>query len=99
MRVIILCSLLFLAACTESSKLSLNLKHLVKTSSQQPGGDCKKLGEVSGFTLQNQGFTRSYEKALNSVLEETHNMGGNFVFIKRVSLDGTNLMGISYACN
>ena len=95
---IILISLLFLAACSEKQRLNLNLKHMIETSYNKPGSNCKKIANVTGFTLKDLGFARSYEKALNSILKETHATGGNYLFITRASTDGTNLDGISYSC-
>ncbi len=100
MRVLLLLSFLFLiCACKKGRGISLDLKHLIKTSYQQPKDDCKKLGAVSGITFSDMGFAQSYQQALDSILKETHAKGGNFLFIKRASSDGKNLAGISYACN
>lgn len=99
MRVIVLISFLFLAACEKKTGLGLDLKHIVKSSYEKPGKNCRKLTSVTGFTVHNAGFARSYQKSLAAILKHTHETGGNFVFIKRASTDGTNLNGISYACN
>ncbi len=90
---------LLVCACEKGRDISLDLKHLIKTSYQQPQSDCKKLGAVSGITFSNMGFAQSYQQSLDSILKETHAKGGNFLFIKRASSDGKNLAGISYACN
>ena len=99
MRVSIIVCLFLLAGCERNGDMSLNLKHLIKTSYKKPTDKCQELGKVSGFTLNKLGFTKSYEQALNSILKETHAKGGNFLFITRASLDGTNLDGVSYFCN
>lgn len=98
MRVIIIFSLLFLVSCESEKKLRLDLKHIIKTSYEKPGDNCKELNHVTGFAMKNVGFAQSYEKALDSILKETHSAGGNFLFIKRASTDGTNLDGIAYSC-
>lgn len=99
MRVIILISFCFLASCSKKDSLGLNLKHLIETSYKKPSSNCRKLANVTGFTLKDLGFARSYEKALDSILKETHASGGNFLYITRASTDGTNLDGEAYACS
>ena len=95
---LVLISFLFLSACSKDKGLSLNLKHLIETSYKKPGSNCRKLANVTGFTLKDLGFARSYEKSLNSILKETHANGGNYLFITRASTDGTNLDGEAYSC-
>jgi hypothetical protein len=99
MRVFCVFSCLFLVACSENKALSLNLKHMIETSYKKPDSHCKELAHVTGFALKNIGFARSYQESLNTLLKETHATGGNFVYIKRASLDGTNLDGVSYSCS
>ncbi len=98
MRVILLILFFSLAACEKKSGFNLNLKHLIKSSYEKPGSNCQELAHVTGFAMKDFGFARSYQQSLNSILKETHATGGNFVFIKRASTDGTNLDGVSYAC-
>ncbi len=99
MRITVLLFSLALLGCENNANLSLNLKHLIKTSYKKPDSKCQELGSVTGIALDNAGFARSYQQALKSILRETHDKGGNFLFIERASTDGTNLAGMSYACN
>ncbi len=100
MRVLILLSsLILVVGCTKEGDLSLNLKHLIKTSYKKPDSKCKELGRVTGVAMSNLGFTRTYQQSLESILRETYERGGNFLFIQRASTDGSNLAGVSYACS
>jgi len=98
-RLLIFIILFFLSACDSKQGMSLDLKHLIETSYKKPGSDCRQIANVTGFTLNNAGFARSYQASLESILKETHATGGNFLFITRASLDGTNLDGVSYSCS
>lgn len=69
----------------------------IKTSTTQPS-DCEKLGTVTGATIREVSKTEAYKKSLTDIRRSTKSLGGNYLYIKRISEDSKFLSGIAYSC-
>ena len=98
MRILLLLSYA-LCGCNKSSVVGLELKYAVKASYEKPLESCKKMADVTGFSLKEGGFFQSYRRSMKVIRQETQATGGNYVHIKRATTDGKEIDGTSYKCN
>lgn len=87
---------LALASCTDSEN-GTSLRY-IKASTIKPE-NCQDLGTVTGATIKEVSRTEAYKKSLTDIRRSTKSLGGNYLYLKRVSADSKFLSGIAYHCN
>ena len=89
-------SLIFLSACSMTSKMSnLPEEDNVKISRHKADKDCEELGKVRGMSTS---VKATAEDALADMKQEAANKGANYIMVAQYSDNQTSVTGVAYKC-